>query len=181
MKIVPTSLPDVLIIQPKVLSDLRGTLWESFNERQFSEITGLQPRFVQDNHTISIKGVLRGLHYQLCQPQGKLVRVVAGKVFDVAVDIRKHSPNFGKWTGAILSAENKLQMWIPEGFAHGFFVLSESAEFLYKVTDYYAPYCEQAIYWNDPTIGIAWPNVDAPLLSEKDSAAKLLKDAEVFI
>lgn len=181
MKIIPTSLADVLIIQPKVFSDIRGEFWESFNERQFFEVTGLQPTFVQDNHTISIKNTLRGLHYQLHRPQDKLVRVTVGSVFDVAVDLRKSSPDFGRWVGTILSAENKMQMWIPAGFAHGFFVLSESAEFLYKVTDYYAPQDECAIFWNDPSIGIAWPNENTPLLSAKDSAAKLLNDAEVFV
>lgn len=180
MKIIATRLPEVLVIQPKVFTDIRGSFWESFNERRFCEATGLQPKFVQDNHTISVKGALHGLHYQLHQPQGKLVRVVVGTVFDVAVDIRKNSPNFGKWTGIVLSSDNKLQMWIPEGFAHGFQVLSETAEFLYKVTDYYDPESQRAIRWNDPSIGVTWPNQDEPLLSTKDRAAALLTEAEVF-
>lgn len=180
MKIVATDLPEVLVIEPQMFRDARGTFWESFNERRFFELTGLKTAFVQDNHTISVKGALRGLHYQIRQPQGKLVRVVAGKVFDVAVDLRKTSPAFGCWTATILSAENKLQMWIPAGFAHGFLVLSDSAEFLYKVTDYYAPEHERAIRWDDPVIGIDWPIKAAPLLSVKDQGALWLDDAEVF-
>jgi dTDP-4-dehydrorhamnose 3,5-epimerase len=180
MKIVATALPEVLVIEPKMFRDARGAFWESFNERRFFELTGVETSFVQDNHTISVKGALHGLHYQIHQPQGKLVRVVAGNVFDVAVDLRKTSPTFGHWTGTILSADNKLQMWIPAGFAHGFLVLSDSAEFLYKVTDYYAPEHERAIRWNDPVIGIDWPIEAAPLQSVKDRAARWLNDAEVF-
>jgi dTDP-4-dehydrorhamnose 3,5-epimerase len=170
----------VLIIEPKVFGDERGFFYESFNARTFAEQTGITAQFVQDNHSKSVKGVLRGLHYQIQQAQGKLVRVVAGEVFDVAVDIRKHSPTFGKWVGVLLSAENKRQMWIPQGFAHGFLVTSESAEFLYKTTDYYAPEFERSIIWNDPAIGIQWPIANEPTLSNKDKVAPLLKDAEVF-
>jgi dTDP-4-dehydrorhamnose 3,5-epimerase len=180
MSIQATSIPDVLIIEPKVFGDERGFFYESFNERTFAEQTGIKAQFVQDNHSKSAKGVLRGLHYQIQQAQGKLVRVVAGEVFDVAVDIRKHSPTFGQWVGLLLSAENKRQMWIPQGFAHGFLVISESAEFLYKTTDYYAPEFERSIIWNDPAIGIQWPVEYEPNLSNKDKAACLLKDAEVF-
>ncbi|HWW04935.1 dTDP-4-dehydrorhamnose 3,5-epimerase [Collimonas sp.] len=179
MNVVITSIPEVLILEPQVFGDARGLFWESFNARRFFELTGVQTAFVQDNHTKSIKGALRGLHYQISQPQGKLVRVAGGEVFDVAVDLRKSSPTFGQWTGTILSAENKRQMWIPAGFAHGFVALSENAEFLYKVTDYYAPQNERAILWNDPSLGINWP-VESPLLSAKDQAASLLADAEVF-
>jgi dTDP-4-dehydrorhamnose 3,5-epimerase len=180
MSIQATSIPDVLIIEPKVFGDERGFFYESFNARTFAEQTGITAQFVQDNHSKSVKGVLRGLHYQIQQAQGKLVRVVAGEVFDVAVDIRKHSPTFGKWVGVLLSAENKRQMWIPQGFAHGFLVTSESAEFLYKTTDYYAPEFERSIIWNDPAIGIQWPIANEPTLSNKDKVAPLLKDAEVF-
>jgi dTDP-4-dehydrorhamnose 3,5-epimerase len=180
MPIQTTSIPDVLIIEPKVFGDERGFFYESFNAQSFAEQTGIEANFVQDNHSKSAKGVLRGLHYQIQQSQGKLVRVVAGEVFDVAVDIRKHSPTFGKWVGVILSADNKRQMWIPEGFAHGFIVTSESAEFLYKTTDYYAPEFERSILWNDPAIGIQWPILGEPTLSNKDKVAKLLGDAEVF-
>ncbi|WP_211451718.1 dTDP-4-dehydrorhamnose 3,5-epimerase [Collimonas antrihumi] len=180
MKIVATDLPEVLVIEPKVFRDARGTFWESFNERRFFELTGVKTSFVQDNHSMSVKGAIHGLHYQIRQPQGKLVRVVEGKVFDVAVDLRKTSTTFGQWTGTVLSAENKLQMWIPAGFAHGFLVLSDSAEFLYKVTDYYAPEHERAIRWDDPVIGIDWPVEAPPLLSAKDQAARWLNDAEVF-
>lgn len=180
MPIQTTAIPDVIIIEPKVFGDERGFFYESFNAKSFAEQTGIKASFVQDNHSKSAKGVLRGLHYQIQQPQGKLVRVVAGEVFDVAVDIRKHSPTFGKWVGAMLSAENKRQMWIPEGFAHGFLVTSESAEFLYKTTDYYAPEFERSIFWNDPAIGIQWPVQGEPVLSNKDKIAKLLSEAEVF-
>jgi dTDP-4-dehydrorhamnose 3,5-epimerase len=180
MPIQTTSIPDVLIMEPKVFGDERGFFYESFNARTFAEQTGIKAQFVQDNHSKSAKGVLRGLHYQIQQAQGKLVRVVAGEVFDVAVDIRKHSPTFGQWVGVLLSAENKRQLWIPEGFAHGFLVISESAEFLYKTTDYYAPEFERSILWNDPAIGIQWPIANEPTLSNKDKAACLLKDAEVF-
>ncbi len=180
MPILTTTIPDVLIIEPNVFGDERGFFYESFNARSFAEQAGAQVDFVQDNHSKSAKGVLRGLHYQIQQPQGKLVRVVAGEVFDVAVDIRKQSPTFGKWVGVMLSAENKRQLWIPAGFAHGFLVTSESAEFLYKTTDYYAPEYERSILWNDPTIGIQWPLTGEPLLSNKDKIGKLLSEAEVF-
>ncbi|RZI41659.1 dTDP-4-dehydrorhamnose 3,5-epimerase [Herbaspirillum sp. HC18] len=182
MNLVATAIADVFLIEPKVFGDERGFFFESFNERRFREATGAREelRFVQDNHSKSAKNVLRGLHYQIRQPQGKLVRVVAGEVFDVAVDIRRSSPTFGKWVGATLSAENKRQMWVPAGFAHGFVVTSESAQFLYKTTDYWAPEHERSIAWNDPAIGIEWPIDDEPVLSEKDRNAKLLADAEVF-
>jgi len=182
MKLVPTAIPDVFIIEPQVFGDARGFFFESFNERVFREAIGAgeELRFVQDNHSKSTKNVLRGLHYQILQPQGKLVRVVAGEVFDVAVDIRRSSPTFGKWTGAVLSAENKRQMWVPAGFAHGFVVLSESAEFLYKTTDYWAQEYERSIAWNDPAIGIDWPIDGMPVLSEKDRNAQRLADAEVY-
>jgi dTDP-4-dehydrorhamnose 3,5-epimerase len=180
MIITPTAVPDVLLIEPKVFGDARGFFFESYNARAFAEASGLDVDFVQDNHSRSGRGVLRGLHYQIQQPQGKLVRVVAGAVFDVAVDIRKASPTFGKWVGIELSAENKKMIWVPPGFAHGFLVLSEVAEFLYKTTDYYAPSYERSIAWNDPDIGIAWPLVGEPLLSAKDQAGARLKDAEVF-
>jgi dTDP-4-dehydrorhamnose 3,5-epimerase len=180
MHIQTTAIPDVLIIEPKVFGDDRGFFYESFNERRFAELAGVAPSFVQDNHSKSVKNVLRGLHYQIQQPQGKLVRVVAGEVFDVAVDIRKSSPTFGHWVGVTLSADNKRQLWVPPGFAHGFVVTSESAEFLYKTTDYWAPEFERSILWNDPDIGIEWPLDTEPLLSGKDQAGKLLADAEVF-
>ena len=180
MKVVETSIPDVLIIEPKVFGDERGFFYESFNAAAFEAATGLQRQFVQDNHSKSQRGVLRGLHYQIQQPQGKLVRVVAGEVFDVAVDLRKSSPSFGRWFGTHLSAQNQRQLWIPEGFAHGFVVLSESAEFLYKTTDYYAPEHERSLLWNDPELGIQWPFDEAPQLSAKDQAGKLLRDAELF-
>ncbi|MEO6922091.1 MAG: dTDP-4-dehydrorhamnose 3,5-epimerase [Collimonas sp.] len=180
MQVQTTNIPEVLIFEPKVFGDDRGFFYESFNERSFNELTGLNVSFVQDNHSKSAKNVLRGLHYQIRQPQGKLVRVVAGEVFDVAVDVRKSSPTFGQWVGVTLSAENKRQLWIPEGFAHGFVVTSESAEFLYKTTDYWAPEFERSILWNDPAIGIDWPIAGTPLLSGKDQVGKLLADAEVF-
>ncbi len=180
MLIQTTTIPDVLIIEPKVFGDERGFFYESFNTRSFAELTGIKANFVQDNHSKSAKGVLRGLHYQIQQPQGKLVRVVAGEVFDVAVDIRKHSPTFGQWVGVLLSGENKRQLWIPEGFAHGFLVTSESAEFLYKTTDYYAPEYERSILWNDSAIGVQWPLVGEPILSNKDKIGSLLSEAEVF-
>jgi dTDP-4-dehydrorhamnose 3,5-epimerase len=170
----------VLIFEPKVFGDDRGFFYESFNERRFTELSGVSSSFVQDNHSKSARNVLRGLHYQIQQPQGKLVRVVAGEVFDVAVDIRKNSATFGKWVGVVLSAENKRQLWVPPGFAHGFVVTSESAEFLYKTTDYWAPEHERCILWNDPAIGIDWPMQGEPLLSGKDQVGKLLADAEVF-
>lgn len=180
MNPVPTSLPEVIILEPKVFGDERGFFYESFNAKKFEEATGLCPNFVQDNHSKSSKGVLRGLHYQIQQAQGKLVRVIAGEVFDVAVDCRRSSPRFGQWTSAILSAENKRQMWIPEGFAHGFLVLSDSAEFLYKTTDYWAPEHERCIAWNDPQLAIDWPLQAAPSLSAKDQLGRLLAEAETF-
>lgn len=182
MNVIHTAIPDVFIIEPKVFGDDRGFFFESFNERRFLEAvgTGEPIRFVQDNHSKSARNVLRGLHYQIRQPQGKLVRVVAGEVFDVAVDVRKSSPTFGKWVAVTLSAENKRQLWIPAGFAHGFVVTSESAEFLYKTTDYWAPEHERCVAWNDPAIGIKWPIEQAPMLSDKDRAGKPLADAEVF-
>lgn len=180
MHIQATSIPEVLILEPKVFGDDRGFFYESFNQRRFRELTGVDANFVQDNHSKSARHVLRGLHYQIRQPQGKLVRVVAGEVFDVAVDIRRDSPTFGKWAGVTLSAENNRQIWIPPGFAHGFVVTSEAAEFLYKTTDYWAPEHERCLAWNDPAIGIAWPIDAEPLLSGKDQLGKLLADAELF-
>jgi dTDP-4-dehydrorhamnose 3,5-epimerase len=176
----PTALPEVKILEPKVFGDERGYFFESFNERDFAEATGVNTNFVQDNHSRSAHAVLRGLHYQVQNAQGKLVRVIAGEVFDVAVDIRRNSPNFGKWVGVHLSGENKRQLWIPAGFAHGFVVLSDSAEFLYKTTDYWYPEHERSIRWNDPDIGIHWPISVAPRLSAKDSDAVALRDASVF-
>jgi len=180
MKIVATDLPEVLIVEPKVFGDQRGFFYESFNQKAWEEATGLNSRFVQDNHSRSTKGVLRGLHYQIRQPQGKLVRVVVGEVFDVAVDIRRNSPTFKQWVGVRLSAENKRQLWVPEGFAHGFLVLSEVAEFLYKATDYYAPEHERGIVWDDPELAIEWPLTEAPTIAAKDRDASFLRDAEVF-
>lgn len=180
MPAINTALPGVLIIEPNVFADDRGFFYESFNALKFAELSGVMVHFVQDNHSKSSRNVLRGLHYQIQQPQGKLVRVIAGEVFDVAVDIRKSSPTFGQWVGVELTAQNKRQLWIPEGFAHGFVVTSESAEFLYKTTDYWAPQHERTILWNDPTIGIEWPLTDEPTLSIKDKDASLLNDAEVF-
>ncbi|MCF8167613.1 MAG: dTDP-4-dehydrorhamnose 3,5-epimerase, partial [Rhodoferax sp.] len=161
MKVTPTAIADVLLIEPRVFGDTRGFFFESFNQRAFTQATGISAPFVQDNHSRSGHGVLRGLHYQIQQPQGKLVRVSMGEVFDVAVDIRRTSPTFGQWVGYVLSAENKLQVWVPPGFAHGFVVLSDAAEFLYKTTDYYAPEHEQCIAWDDPSIGIQWPTLQA--------------------
>ena len=181
MQVIQTAIPDVLILVPKIFGDDRGFFYESFNLGKFTEITGLAHNFVQDNHSISVKNVLRGLHYQIMQPQGKLVRVTSGEVFDVAVDIRKSSPTFGRWVGQILSAENKHQMWVPPGFAHGFLVLSETAEFLYKTTNYYAPENERCIAWDDVDIGIQWPLEDTPLLSVKDQQGAMLSHAELFI
>ena len=178
MKATPTRIPDVLLIEPKVFGDDRGFFFESFNRRAFHEATGLNVDFVQDNHSKSARNVLRGLHYQLAQPQGKLVRVTQGEVFDVVVDIRKGSPTYGQWVGEILSAENKKQLWIPAGLAHGFVVLSETAEFLYKTTDYYAPQHERCIAWNDPDLAIAWPIEGQPLLSAKDAAGIAFRHAE---
>jgi dTDP-4-dehydrorhamnose 3,5-epimerase len=180
MKVIPTDLPEVLIVEPKVFGDQRGFFYESFNQKAWEEATGLKSRFVQDNHSRSSKGVLRGLHYQIRQPQGKLVRVAVGEVFDVAVDIRRNSPTFKQWVGVHLSSENKKQLWIPEGFAHGFLVLSDVAEFLYKATDYYAPEHERGIVWNDPELGIHWPLAEVPTISAKDQDAPLLRDADVF-
>lgn len=179
MQVIKTNIPDVLVLEPRVFGDGRGFFFESFNAQHFADVVGRSIAFVQDNHSKSTNAVLRGLHYQIRQPQGKLVRVVAGEVFDVAVDIRKSSPTFGRWVGAILSAENKRQMWIPEGFAHGFVVVSDAAEFLYKTTDYWAPEHERCIAWDDPAIGIDWP-IKKPILSEKDRLGVLLADAEVF-
>jgi len=178
MKATPTRIPDVLLIEPKVFGDDRGFFFESFNRCTFHEATGLNVDFVQDNHSKSARNVLRGLHYQLAQPQGKLVRVTQGEVFDVAVDIRKGSPTYGQWVGEILSAENKKQLWIPAGLAHGFVVLSETAEFLYKTTDYYAPQHERCIAWNDPDLAIVWPIEGQPLLSAKDAAGAAFREAE---
>lgn len=182
MKVINSVIPDVLIVEPRVFGDDRGFFYESFNQQNWTAATGLTDAFVQDNHSKSSCGVLRGLHYQLPpRAQGKLVRVVAGEVCDVAVDLRKSSPTFGRWVSAILSAENKRQMFIPAGFAHGFLTLSETAEFLYKTTDYYAPECERSIVWNDPTLQIDWPEVaNGPLLAAKDAAAPLFSDAELF-
>lgn len=180
MNVIKTELPEVLLLEPKVFGDDRGFFMESYNKRVLAEL-GIRHDFVQDNHSRSAKGVLRGLHYQLQQAQGKLVRVVAGRVFDVAVDLRKGSPNFGRWAGFELSAENKRLAWIPPGFGHGFLVLSDSADFLYKATDYYAPEHECSVLWNDPAIGIQWPLDGEPLLSAKDREGKLLKDAEVYL
>jgi len=180
MNIIKTDIANVLILDPKVFGDSRGFFFESFNQRVFEEAIGAALPFVQDNHSRSATGVLRGLHYQIVQPQGKLVRVTAGEVFDVAVDIRKSSPTFGKWVGARLSAENKRQMWVPPGFAHGFLVLSDFAEFLYKTTDYYAPEHERCIVWNDPEIAVSWPLQREPLLSQKDIKGVAFRDAEYF-
>ena len=176
----PTTIPEVIILEPKVFGDDRGFFFESYNARAFEQATGLKREFVQDNHSKSAKNVLRGLHYQIQNPQGKLVRVVQGEVFDVAVDLRKRSKTFGQWVGEILSAENKRQLWIPEGFAHGFVVLSDTAEFLYKTTDYYAPAHERCILWNDETLAIHWPAGIQPILSAKDAQGKAFVDAEVF-
>ncbi len=179
--VTPTALPDILILEPRRFGDARGFFVESFNARRFAEATGVHAEFVQDNHSRSAQGVLRGLHYQIRQPQGKLVRVVRGRVFDVAVDLRRSSPAFGRWAGVELSEDNHRQLWIPPGFAHGFLVLSESADFLYKTTDYYAPEHERCVRWDDPSIGIEWPiRGQAPLLSAKDSAAPALSAAEHF-
>lgn len=181
MNVLPTAIADVLIFEPRVFGDARGFFFESYNAEKFKTLIGLEVNFVQDNHSRSQKHVLRGLHYQIKQPQGKLVRVCMGAVFDVAVDLRKTSPSFGQWTGALLTAENKRQMWIPEGFAHGFVVLSDDAEFLYKTTDYWAPEHERSIAWNDKDLAIDWTIGDAiPSLSSKDQQAKSFKDADVF-
>ena len=180
MQVVRTSIPDVLILEPKLFGDDRGFFFESFNQQTFQDITGIKANFVQDNHSKSASNVLRGLHYQIEQAQGKLVRVTAGEVFDVAVDIRRQSTTFGKWVGVVLSAKNKRQLWVPPGFAHGFVVLKDNTEFLYKTTDYYAPQHERCIRWDDPAIGIEWPIVQAPILSGKDQQGLALSQAEVF-
>lgn len=181
MNVVPTSIPDVIVFEPKVFGDARGFFFESFNQKVFEDSVGKHYDFVQDNHSKSSKGVLRGLHYQIQQAQGKLVRVVAGEVFDVAVDIRRSSPTFGQWVGQHLSGENKKQMWVPPGFAHGFLVLSETAEFLYKTTDFYAPAHERCISWSEPDIGIAWPEIGIhPQLSAKDQQGLGINQAELF-
>ena len=180
MNIVSTEIPDVLIIEPKVFGDSRGFFFESFNQRQFEQLTGIAPSFVQDNHSRSARGVLRGLHYQIHQPQGKLVRVIAGEVFDVCVDMRRSSPTFGKSVYVTLSADNHRQLWIPPGFAHGFLVTSESADFVYKTTDYYAPEYERSVLWNDAALAIPWPLQGEPLLSAKDKAGMPLAHAETF-
>ena len=180
MKVIPTSIPGLLIIEPKVFGDARGFFFESFNQKAFSDATGLDETFVQDNHSRSTQGVLRGLHYQIQHPQGKLVRVTQGEVFDVAVDLLRGSPHFAQWVGMLLSAENKRQLWIPPGFAHGFVVTSESAEFLYKTTDFWHPEHERTLLWNDPGIGVAWPITGEPQLAPKDAAGKRLHEAEIF-
>jgi dTDP-4-dehydrorhamnose 3,5-epimerase len=180
MNAIPLAIPEVVLFEPRVFGDERGFFFESFNHRRFEEAIGRKAAFVQDNHSKSAANVLRGLHYQVRQPQGKLVRVVEGSVFDVAVDIRKGSPTFGQWVGEVLSAENKKQLWVPEGFAHGFVVLTESAEFLYKTTDYYSPEHERCIAWNDPQLAIAWPISGAPSVSAKDAQGAAFASAEVF-
>lgn len=180
MKAVPTAIADVLLIEPRVFGDARGWFFESWNRRDFAAAIGADVDFVQDNHSASGRGVLRGLHYQIRQPQGKLVRVVAGEVFDVAVDLRRASPTFGKWVGERISAQNRRMLWVPAGCAHGFLVLSEMAEFLYKTTDYYAPEHERTLLWNDPALGIAWPLAGEPLLKPRDAAGARLADAETF-
>ena len=180
MQVIPTKISDVLIIEPKVFGDDRGFFFESFNKNSFEESTSIKADFVQDNHSKSVKGVLRGLHYQIKQPQGKLVRVSAGEVLDVAVDLRKSSATFGQWVGVKLSAENKRQLWVPAGFAHGFVVLSETAEFLYKTTDYYAPEYERCIRWDDAVLAIDWQYDNVPSVSEKDAKGSLFKEADLF-
>jgi dTDP-4-dehydrorhamnose 3,5-epimerase len=180
MQVIQTAIPEVLILEPKVFGDERGFFFESFNQQRFEELTGVNTEFVQDNHSKSAKGVLRGLHYQVQQPQGKLVRVVAGEVFDVAVDVRRQSSTFGQWVGVLLSGDNKRQLWVPPGFAHGFLVLKDGTEFLYKTTDYYAPQHERCIRWDDPQINIQWPIDEAPILSAKDQQGLDLAAAEVF-
>lgn len=178
--VIPTDIPDVLILEPTVFGDARGFFYESFNGREFAEATGVTDAFVQDNHSKSARGVLRGLHYQIQHAQGKLVRVVEGEVFDVAVDLRASSPTFGQWTGTRLNADENRQMWIPPGFAHGFVVLSETAQFLYKTTDYWYPAHERSLLWNDPALGIDWPIDFTPQLAAKDIAGKLLSEADLF-
>jgi dTDP-4-dehydrorhamnose 3,5-epimerase len=178
--VTPAAIPDVLILEPKVFGDARGFFYESFNARDFAQATGLNVQFVQDNHSKSAQGVLRGLHYQIQHPQGKLVRVTQGEVFDVVVDLRRSSATFGQWVGAHLSADNHRQLWVPPGFAHGFVVLSQSAEFLYKTTDYWYPEHERSLLWNDPELGIDWPLAGPPQLAAKDQAGQRLLDADVF-
>jgi dTDP-4-dehydrorhamnose 3,5-epimerase len=180
MKAIPTAIPEVVVLEPQVFGDARGFFFESWNRRGFAQAAGRDWEFVQDNHSASARGVLRGLHYQVRQPQGKLVRVVAGEVYDVAVDLRRASPTFGRWVGERLSAENHRMLWVPPGFAHGFLVLSDRAEFLYKATDYYAPQHERTLLWNDPALGIAWPLEGEPLLKPKDAAGAPLAQAETF-
>ena len=180
MNVIETTLPGVLILEPKVFGDERGFFYESFNAKAFEQATGLQRQFVQDNHSRSVKGVLRGLHYQLENTQGKLVRVTLGEVLDVAVDVRRSSPNFGRWEAVRLSAQNARQLWVPEGFAHGFVVLSDVAEFLYKTTDYYNPAAERCIRWDDPTLAIDWQLTEAPQLSAKDQLGKTLQEVDLF-
>src|SRR5690606_34303097 len=180
MKATPLAIPEVILFEPKVFGDDRGFFFESFNQARFEEAVGRPVPFVQDNHSRSARNVLRGLHYQIQQPQGKLVRVVSGEVFDVAVDMRRSSPTFGKWVGAVLSAENKKQLWVPEGFAHGFVVLSDSADFLYKTTDYYAPQHERCVIWNDADLGIQWPMEGEPVLSAKDQQGAAFARADTF-
>lgn len=180
MKATKQDIPDVILFEPQVFGDDRGFFFESFNQKVFDEVVGRPVTFVQDNHSRSVKGVLRGMHYQIQQPQGKLVRVVQGEVFDVAVDMRRSSSTFGKWVGVHLSADNKRQLWVPEGFAHGFVVLSESAEFLYKTTDYWAPQHERSLAWNDPTVAIEWPYKGEPALSAKDQKGSAFEEADTF-
>ena len=180
MRVTATAIAGVLVIEPRVFSDARGFFFESYNERAFAEAAGITAKFVQDNHSRSVRNTLRGLHYQIQQPQGKLVRVVAGEIFDVVVDLRRKSPTFGKWVGNHLSAESREMMWIPPGLAHGFAVLSDYADFLYKTTDYWAPQHERTLLWNDPDLAIAWPLAGEPILAAKDSAGKRLAEAEVF-
>ena len=180
MKVAATAIPGLLLLEPAIHEDARGFLFESFNQKRFEDATGLNIRFVQDNHSRSVKRVLRGLHYQIRRPQGKLLRVSAGEVFDVAVDLRRSLPTFGKFVGIVLSAANKKQLWIPEGFAHGYLVLSDAAEVLYKTTDYYAPEHERCLIWNDPDVGIDWPKDGDPILSAKDRLGLTLSKAEVF-
>jgi dTDP-4-dehydrorhamnose 3,5-epimerase len=180
VKALKTAIAEVVLLEPKVFGDARGFFFESWNRREFAALVGEDAVFVQDNHSASARGVLRGLHYQVLQPQGKLVRVVAGEVFDVAVDLRRSSPTFGKWVGERLSAANRRMMWVPPGFAHGFLVLSESAEFLYKATDYYAPEHERTLLWNDPALGIAWPLEGVPMLKPRDAAGAPLAEAEAY-
>ena len=180
MKVAATAIPDVLLLEPTIYEDERGFFFESFNQKRFEDATGLNIRFVQDNHSRSVKRVLRGLHYQIRRPQGKLLRVTAGEVFDVAIDLRRSSSTFGKYVGTVLSAANKKQLWIPEGFAHGYLVLSDAAEVLYKTTDYYAPEDERCLIWNDPDVGIDWPKGSEPILSAKDRLGLPLSKAEIF-